>query len=558
MLHLLALTVALVSAGQDLPFRAAPGQPVVQVPGANNGQPAPPGTSTIKGHVLSADSGQPLRKAQVRITAGEIRENRLATTDADGLFEFKEVRAGRYFVAVSKGGFVNLSYGQQRPTDPAKPLTILDNQHVERLDFSLPRGGVITGRILDEFGEPMPEVQVAVQQFQTVQGQRRLTPTGRQAQTNDIGEFRLFGVPQGQYYLTATWRPVNPMNNEDKTAYAPMYFPGTDDPAQAQRISLGVSEEKSDIVMALRPMRATRVTGTAMTADGRPMTGAIMVISSSGFGGNMASGGPIRPDGSFSVSGLASGEYTLRAQSFGPGGPDAEIGTAKITATGEDINDIRIIGAKPATITGRLLIDPASATRIPTGLMIMPIPMEPGAMAMMMGFGPTRIAEDGEFEMKSAPGRMRINLMGPMAGWTIRAVRLNGADVTDTGIELKLNESIAGVEVELTNKPTTISGAVTNARGEVLKDYAVIAFAQDREKWNVVGRYQSVGRPDQDGRFKISGIAPSEYYIIALDKIDPGQMTDPEFLDRIRIKATPITIREGDTRTIDLKLNTAS
>jgi len=74
----------------------------------------------------------------------------------------------------------------------------------------------------------------------------------------------------------------------------------------------------------------------------------------------------------------------------------------------------------------------------------------------------------------------------------------------------------------------------------------------------VVGRYQSVGRPDQDGRFKISGIAPSEYYIIALDKIDPGQMTDPEFLDRIRIKATPITIREGDTRTIDLKLNTSS
>src|SRR3954454_292637 len=91
--------------------------------GATANAPAPPGTSTLKGHVVAADTGQPLRKAQVRITAGEIRENRMATTDADGLFEFKEVRAGRYFVSVSKGGFVNSSYGQLRPADPGKPLT---------------------------------------------------------------------------------------------------------------------------------------------------------------------------------------------------------------------------------------------------------------------------------------------------------------------------------------------------------------------------------------------------------------------------------------------------
>ena len=63
-----------------------------------------------------------------------------------------------------------------------------------------------------------------------------------------------------------------------------------------------------------------------------------------------------------------------------------------------------------------------------------------------------------------------------------------------------------------------------------------------------------MGRPDQDGRFKITGLAPADYYVIALDKIDPGQVTDPEFLDAIRTKATTITIRDGETRTIDLKL----
>ena len=73
----------------------------------NPNAPPPPGTAILRGHVLAADSGQPLRKAQVRITANEIRENRLATTDADGLFEFKEVRAGRYYVSVSKGSYVS-------------------------------------------------------------------------------------------------------------------------------------------------------------------------------------------------------------------------------------------------------------------------------------------------------------------------------------------------------------------------------------------------------------------------------------------------------------------
>jgi len=145
-------------------------------------------------------------------------------------------------------------------------------------------------------------------------------------------------------------------------------------------------------------------------------------------------------------------------------------------------------------------------------------------------------------------------MMGPMNGFTVRAVRLNGIDITDAGIEFKANEDVSGLEVELTNKLTTISGLVTNARGEAAKEYTAIAFAQDREKWKIFGRYQSIGRPDQDGRFKISGLAPSEYYVVAVEKADPGQVTDPEFLEAIRTKATAITIREGESRTVDLKI----
>jgi hypothetical protein len=531
----------------------APGQPTpTGQPGQppNPNAPPAPGTSTLRGHVFAADSGQPLRKAQVRIMSMEMRENRLATTDAEGRYEFKEVRAGRYNISASKGSYVGLSYGQQRPTDAQKPLTILDNQTVERMDFTLPRGGVITGRVLDEFGEPMPEVMIGAQQYQNIQGQRRLVPTGRQATTNDIGEFRVFGVSPGQYYLVATWRSTNPMSTE-KTAYAPMYYPGTENPAQAQRLTLAAGQELSDIVLSLKPLRATRVTGTVVTSDGRPMGGFVMVMSTTGFGFSGGSGGPIRPDGTFIVNGLAPGEYTLRAQSGGMPSDDSEVGTAKITATGDDITDLRIVAAKPSVLSGRIVSDPAIAAALPTTVQLMLSPTD--MSTMMMGMTQAKMGADGTFEMKSGPGRMRINTMGA-AGWTIRSVRLNGTDITDAGIEFKASEDISGLEVELTNKLTAISGLVTNARGEPVKDYTAIAFAQDRDKWKPFSRYQGAGRPDQDGRFKINGLPPGDYYVIALDKIESGQTTDPDFLEMIRSKATMFTIREGETRTVDLKI----
>jgi len=202
-----------------------------------------------------------------------------------------------------------------------------------------------------------------------------------------------------------------------------------------------------------------------------------------------------------------------------------------------------------------VIIDPAAAASLPVGLMVMPMPVEPGSMPF--GMMPGRISDDGTFELRSGPGRVRINVSGA-AGWTIRSIRLNGTDVTDAGIDFKPNEDISGLEVELTNKLTIVSGLVSNARGDALKDYTAVAFAQDKEKWKIVGRYQSIGRPDQDGRFKMSGLAPGDYYVIALDKVEPGQISDPDFLETIRTKATAITLREGETRTVDLKINTAS
>ena len=277
MFGLVAMMLWTSSAGAQAP-QPPPGLPFPQAPPRDTSKT---GTAVIRGHVFDAASGQPLRKAQVRAFSPELRENRATTTDANGAYELKELVAGRYQLNASKGSFVQLQYGQSRPFEPGKPLELANGQTVERVDFKLPRGGIITGRILDEFGEPTSDVQVMAMRYQYIQGRRQLSPFGRPATTNDIGEYRIFALPPGQYFVSATYRGGQlafDTQSDDRSGYAPTYYPNGASIADAQRVTIGVGQTVSDINFALSPTRLARVTGTAVDSDGKPLVGAMVMM----------------------------------------------------------------------------------------------------------------------------------------------------------------------------------------------------------------------------------------------------------------------------------------
>jgi protocatechuate 3,4-dioxygenase beta subunit len=526
--------------------------------------PAKPGTAALRGRVFAADTGQPLRKAIVRLSSSELREGRVTTTDTDGRYELKELPAGRYNVNVSKGSFVALSYGQLRPFEAGKPLEILDGQTIEKIDFRLPRGAVITGRVVDEFGEPLADAQVAPMRYVNQGGRRRLIPSGRMSMTNDIGEYRIFGLAPGQYYVSATLRSGMMMNaqSDDRTGYAPTYYPGTGNIAEAQKLTVALGQSLNDINLPLIPARVATISGTAVDSQGRLLAGGMVMVGQRQGGGGFSvnSGGMIRPDGTFTLSGLAPGDYTLQATVPGAAPFDSgEFATAEVTVSGDDITGLRLASLKPSSLTGRIVFtDPNAAGALrPTMLRTTASPKNPEDFSPFAG-GQGRVNEDFTFEIKARPGNAVIRVNASSGGWILKSVRLNGADVTDTGIDVKANEDLPGLEIEMTNRLSDVSGAVTNVRGEVMKDYSVVVFAQDRERWGPSSRFMRTGRPDQDGRFKITGLPAGTYYAIAVDYIEPGDATDPEVLDRIRERATTFSLIEGETKTVELKLAPAS
>ncbi len=141
----------------------------------------------------------------------------VTSTDAEGRYEIKDLPAGRYSISATKSGYVTGQYGQRRPTEPGTPIEIADGMAADKLNFTLARGGVIAGHVLDDNGEPIAGVQVAAMRYGFQGGTRRLIGSGSEGgndRTDDQGGFRLFGLTPGDYYISASYRSMMMMGPE--------------------------------------------------------------------------------------------------------------------------------------------------------------------------------------------------------------------------------------------------------------------------------------------------------------------------------------------------------
>jgi len=554
------------------------------------------GTGQIRGRVFAVETGSPIRRAQVRVSGPDIMP-KAALTDGEGRFEFRDLPAGRFTLQATKSGYVSVQFGQTRPYESGRPIELADKQVLENSDIAMPRGSVIAGRIVDEFGEPMPDVSVTALRQSWSNGRRRLMPAGgRIAQTNDLGQFRIYGLPPGDYYVSATMRggPVEffamemmaatrsfgpaPSGSTPSSGYAPTYYPGTPSAGEAQKITLIAGQEHSSADFALMPVRLAKITGIVVGSDGRPLAGAMInVVPRDRNEVRLLAGhtsARTNADGAFTLNGVAPGDYTLQANSLhvmtsseggrtmvlamrgGPGGsgPDSETGFLPLTVAGDDISNVVLVTAKGGRATGRVTFEDGSRPGDIGSVRISATAIDTDGPAPFGGsFGP--VQPDGAFELTGLAGVRLIRAAGVPAGWTLKSVRLNGVDVTDSGAEFRPGEDVTGLEVVLTVRTTSVTGGVTAGDGSPLKDYTVVIFADDEDLWRAPrSRWVTGVRPDQEGRFKAQNLPPGSYHAVAVDYIPQGEWGDPDLLARLKGKGSRFTLDEGGNEVLDLKL----
>ncbi len=548
-------------------------------------QERPKGTASLTGRIFAMDTGAPMKRVAVRVTAPELREGRAGSTDAEGRYAIEGLPAGRYTITASKPGFVTLSYGQRHPLGAGTPVTLRDGERLV-VDLKLPRGGVIAGRIFDEDGEPVPAANVRVLRLQYQQGERQPVPLGGD-QTDDRGAYRVYGLGPGEYVVSATvqerWlrdaapaamlarreggglamrgrTAPDPDADEDVELLAPTYHPGTVDVHDAGRIALALGAELTDVDIHLQLVRTSTVRGTLVgPAEGVTRTLVLLVPEARDARGRM----PLRlgsfsasasADGTFTIARLPPGRYVLIARASAAASGQLLFASQPLTLAGQSLANLSVALGPGATISGQVELQGGSpSTSLLRGLRIGvqspdPIPLANEAAS--------RVGSDGSFAVDGVPaGRYLLRVSGMPKGWALRAVVVNGVDVTDTPVDVA-GGGIANVRLVLVDRTTRLSGTVRDDSGQPAPFATVVAFADDSTRWGPTSRYVQAVQPDQSGAFQISGLPPATYLLVAADSVERGEWLDPSFLDQMRPFGERLTLGDGEVKNQDLKLKT--
>ncbi len=528
---------------------------------------APRGTAVIRGRVVAGDTGRPLRRARITLSSAELgpEARRTVSTNLDGVFEIKELRAARYRMSVARGGYLSLDYGQRRPGEQGRPLQLADGEVLEKIDFALPRMGTITGRVTDENGEPIEGVSMFAMRLLYFEGRRRLVPVGSGfVTTDDQGEFRINRLAPGSYAVMAstkeTWTATE-NGKETVYGYMPTYFPGVIKGTDARRVTLSVGQQAAGTDFSLVPGRTAKVTGQALDSQGRPFVRVSASEEIRGIGFASFRGGPdvtVAPDGSFTALNVAPGEYNVVASRLAndPLGP--EVAMTTINVEGADIDNLVLTGSSGGTLSGRIVIDGGgegpkpSLMRVAAGEPLRTQPA-PALLGSFKDFGSSPVKDDGTFAIQHVFGRVKVQVTLP-DGWMVKSIVRDGRDMSDAWLELRSGEELSGVDVLITSRVTTVSGQLLDARNQPLRDATVLVFPADADKWFETSRTIRASRPDQQGQWQVKGLPVGDYLAIALDYVEDGAWNDPEYLESLRSGSERLTIAEGSSQTVALKV----
>ncbi len=561
---LILVLVAIAAWGQPPPPPPQARIPAAATSGGGNNKLDAKDRARLEGVVVNAATGEPLRKVTVtargsssgggqqflRTQDGSIAVDQqegpgIGVTDALGNFVIEDVAPGRYAVTAARTGFVNAQWGSRGPGKQGAPLTIAAGQKVRDLTIRMTPQGVVSGRVVDEDGDPMQGVMVQALRYVYNQG-KRVAGQVNSANTNDLGEFRLPNLPPGRIFLLAVRQSFGARPAKAKEAYPVAFYPNAPDLASAEPIDVTPGSDLRGVEFRMRKVRAFRVAGRLLGMPAGQRTAVMLIprdMRRTGvpyFGNNNA---VVAPDGSFEVTGVLPGAYDAMANARSQGAPSL-FARQQVDVANEDVNDLSLTLGPGLNVAGTVRAD---AGELPPG------------SRMQVRFNSadgnnqsnTNLKPDGKFSFGGmSPGVYNADLTALPDGYYLKSVRLGDVEIGPGGLDLT-NAQSAALEFVIAPGAAVVAGSVQGKDGKPVAGIAVSIHPKDpalarsdREKSTLT---------DQNGAFTFSSMAPGEYAVFAWDDAENGAWLYPEFRKPFESDASTVKLSSQGRETVQLK-----
>jgi hypothetical protein len=508
-----------------------------------NGQslsPAMSGTASVTGQIKIGDT--PARGVSVALLAANRRVTPDAqnnaqtrtTTDIDGRYKFANLVAGNYRVTVLSPGYI--VFGTTDLVRNGQQLTLKDGEAVERLDFTMTRGGVITGKVTSNTNRPIIGEPITLATIDESGQQAPFNaPEGVGFRTDDRGNYRVYGLPPGKYLVSAGrgnaqgGRPGFAANR----TYQRTFHPEATEEANATPITIEAGKEVTEVDIRMVSVETFAAAGRVIdAATGNPIAGVLIAhnsVRSGGRGGQMQA--PLQPgstdgtsgnEGEFRIEGLARGKYSVYVAQDQQNPLTSEYysepATFEIATT--DVTGLEIRLQRGASINGIVILDGASDANVLANIRISAFSRGGSGR----GGNAMPVAPNGTFRVAGlAPGRVSLNVSeanspGPFSGLQVLRIEKDGAEL-QSGLEVTQGEQVTGVRIHVAYGTSVIRGVVKVEGGALPQGMRLMVMARRTDGAGSGGGRGGGGmmpaQADAQGQFQIERLVPGTYEVSA-------------------------------------------
>lgn len=501
-------------------------------------------------------------------------------TRSDGLFNFKDLKPGVYRLLAARGDgtYFPAEYGQRHPRGRGFNFTLTEGQAMASVKLEMAPTGSISGRVIDADGVPAARVRAMALEA-VYQSGRRVLGLVQATNTDDRGDYRLFWLPPGRYYIAA--RPEDPkagsiplvvtppgrgpmretfgqaplmhrsLSNGEvvEETYELAYRGGGADSQRAQALDLapGANINGIDIPLADSRVRARRIRGVVIDGTTGQPAGSVSVraIPSNPGPSVILPGTTTAANGSFEISGAGPGPYIVRANL----GTAAVSGIVHVDAGNANVENLKIVMTPGFTLSGRVIVEgaPSTGTAPDVSGILIGITSENPLLPSPVVSRPDSITgvQPGDYRMSVVTTGGSPSLQNSY----VKSIRLGLMDILNDGLHIT-GPPEGEFQIVLGGEGGRLEGRVLDDRGLPVINAAVVLIPDIpfRRRPDLYSAVNTGAR----GGFRMSGIAPGNYKVFAWPYVESGMWFDEEFMRAYESRGKPIRIVEGNNPNIDV------